>query len=98
MGIHVFKFFFIAVSIEWQTSSTTILYIAGTCYLWIGSHLLGLLHLLVPIGVVLSWWSNLYLLPPELDHFYVYAFIAALVHTVNFHLLAYPVKSVIGQY
>ncbi|XP_067944731.1 adenylate cyclase type 9-like isoform X2 [Watersipora subatra] len=73
--------------------------IMGMCYSWTTSHLLGVLQLSIPLGVVYSH----YLCSRFSDgnkselRFFTYAVLTAMVHSINFNLLNYIMKSIIAS-
>ena len=71
----------------------------GICYSWITSHILGLIQLAIPLGVVYSRFTcqTLINMRDNSELFFCYAVITAIVHSINFNLLNSWMKSTIGM-
>lgn len=71
----------------------------GICYSWITSHILGLIQLAIPLGVVYSRFTcqTLTDMGNNSELFFCYAVITAIVHSINFNLLNSWMKSTIGN-
>lgn len=71
----------------------------GICYSWITSHILGLIQLAIPLGVVYSRFTcqTLIDMRDNSELFFCYAVITAIVHSINFNLLNSWMKSTIGM-
>jgi len=72
--------------------------LVGICYSWITSHILGLIQLAIPLGVVYSRFTcqTLTDMGNNSELFFCYAVITAIVHSINFNLLNSWMKSTIA--